>query len=164
MDLKIKGKRALITGSSSGLGEAIAIMLAAEGAEVIIHGRDEKRTRSVAGQINQSGGKAEYATGDLATEEGADHVAAAALANGQIDILVNNAGVYHGQPWMDVTSKEWLDTYNINVVSGVRMIQRLLPQMRKLGWGRVVQIGGITAIQPMAIQPDYMLQWRQDII
>lgn len=155
MDLKIIGKRALITGSSSGLGEAIAIMLAAEGAEVIIHGRDEIRTKSVADKINQSGGKAEYAIGDLATEEGADHVVVAALANGQVDILINNAGVYRGQPWMDVTSKEWLDTYNINVVSGIRMIQRLLPQMRKLGWGRVVQIGGITAIQPMAIQPDY---------
>ncbi|WP_221392150.1 SDR family NAD(P)-dependent oxidoreductase [Dyadobacter sp. NIV53] len=155
MDLKIKGKRALITGSSSGLGEAIAIMLAAEGAEVIIHGRDENRTKSVMDRINQSGGKAEYVIGDLATEEGADSVAAAALANGSVDILVNNAGVYRGQPWMDVSAKEWQDTYNTNVVSGVRMIQRLLPQMLKLGWGRIVQIGGITAIQPMAIQPDY---------
>lgn len=155
MDLKVKGKRALITGSSSGLGEAIAIMLAAEGVEVIVHGRDEERTKSVMDKINQSGGKAEYAIGDLATEEGADHVVKEALANGPVDILINNAGVYHGQPWMDVTAGEWLDTYNINVVSGIRMVQRLLPQMRKLGWGRVVQIGGITAIQPMAIQPDY---------
>lgn len=155
MDLKIKGKRALITGSSSGLGEAIASMLASEGAEVIIHGRDEERTKSVTDKINKFGGKAEYAIGDLTTDDGADRVVAAALANGQVDILINNAGVYRGQPWMDVTPKEWLDTYNINVVSGIRMTQRLLPQMRKLGWGRVVQIGGITAIQPMAIQPDY---------
>jgi len=155
MDLKIKGKRALITGSSSGLGEAIAIMLAAEGAEVIIHGRDLKRTKSVADKINATGGNASYAVGDLATEEGAEIVVNEALAHGQVDILINNAGVYHGQQWMDVTAKEWLDTYNTNVVSGVRMVQRLLPQMRKLGWGRIVQIGGITAIQPMALQPDY---------
>lgn len=155
MDLKVKGKRALITGSSSGLGKAIAIMLAAEGAEVIIHGRDEDRTRFVTEKITQSGGKAEYAIGDLATDEGADRVVKAALVNGQIDILINNAGVYHGQSWMNVTPDEWLSTYNTNVVSGIRMIQRLLPQMRKLGWGRIVQIGGITAIQPMAIQPDY---------
>ena len=155
MDLRIKGKRALITGSSSGLGEAIATMLAAEGAEVIVHGRDEDRTKAVADRINQAGGKAEYAIGDLATEEGADNVVKAALKNGQVDILINNAGVYHGQQWMDVTPKEWLDTYNTNVVSGIRMTQRLLPQMRGLGWGRIVQIGGITAIQPMAIQPDY---------
>lgn len=155
MDLKIKGKRALVTGSSSGLGEAIAIMLAAEGAEVIIHGRDEARTKSVSDKINNSGGKALYVVGDLATEEGADDVVDTALATGQVDILINNAGVYHGQQWMDLSSKEWLDTYNTNVVSGVRMVQRLLPQMRKLGWGRIVQIGGITAIQPMAIQPDY---------
>lgn len=155
MDLKIKGKRALVTGSSSGLGEAIAIMLASEGVEVIVHGRHEDRTKSVTDKINRSGGKAEYVLGDLATEEGADHVAKAALANGQVDILINNAGVYHGQAWMDVTDKEWLDTYNTNVVSGVRMAQRLLPQMRELGWGRVVQVGSIAAIQPMAIQPDY---------
>lgn len=155
MDLKIKGKRALVTGSSSGLGEAIAIMLAAEGAEVIIHGRDEARTKSVSDKINNSGGKALYVVGDLATEEGADDVVDTAMVTGQVDILINNAGVYHGQQWMDLSSKEWLDTYNTNVVSGVRMVQRLLPQMRKLGWGRIVQIGGITAIQPMAIQPDY---------
>lgn len=155
MDLQVKGKRALITGSSSGLGEAIAIMLAAEGVDVIIHGRDEKRTKSVTDKINQSGGKAEYVMGDLASDEGADSIVKAALANGQVDILINNAGVYHGQPWMDVTPKEWLDTYNINVVSGVRMAQRLLPQMRELGWGRIVQIGSIAAMQPIAIQPDY---------
>lgn len=155
MDLQVKGKRALITGSTSGLGEAIAIMLAAEGVEVIIHGRDEARAKSVTEQISQSGGKADYVIGDLSTDEAAEDVVNAALKNGQIDILINNAGVYHGQPWMDVTSKEWLDTYNTNVVSGIRMTQRLLPQMRELGWGRIVQIGGITAIQPMAIQPDY---------
>lgn len=155
MDLRIKGKRALITGSSSGLGEAIAIMLAAEGAEVIVHGRDEERTKAVMDKINQTGGTAFYATGDLTTEEGADRVAAAALEDGQVDILINNAGIYHGQQWMDVTSAEWMETYNTNVVSGIRMVQRLLPQMRGLGWGRIVQIGGITAIQPMAIQPDY---------
>jgi len=155
MDLRVKGKRALVTGASSGLGEAIAIMLATEGAEVIIHGRDEQRTQSVRDKINQSGGKAEYALGDLGTDEGADRVVKAALANGPIDILINNAGVYHGQAWMDVTGKEWLDTYNTNVVSGIRMVQRLLPQMRQLGWGRIVQIGSIAAIQPIAIQPDY---------
>jgi len=155
MDLRVKGKRALVTGSSSGLGEAIAIMLATEGAEVIIHGRDEQRTQSVRDKINQSGGKAEYALGDLGTDEGADRVVKAALANGPIDILINNAGVYHGQAWMDVTGKEWLDIYNTNVVSGIRMVQRLLPQMRQLGWGRIVQIGSIAAIQPIAIQPDY---------
>ncbi|MET1057359.1 MAG: SDR family NAD(P)-dependent oxidoreductase [Pedobacter sp.] len=155
MDLQIKGKRALVTGSSSGLGEAIAIMLAAEGVEVVVHGRDEGRTKAVTDKINQFGGKAAYAIGDLATDEGADDVVKAALVNGPIDILINNAGVYRGQPWMDVTPGEWLQTYNTNVVSGIRMAQRLLPQMRELGWGRVVQVGGITGIQPMAIQPDY---------
>ena len=155
MDLKIKGKRALITGSSSGLGEAIAMMLASEGAAVIIHGRVENRAKSVAQKITESGGKAEYILGDLTTEVGANNVISNALKNGQVDILINNAGVYKGQPWMDVSPQEWLDTYNTNVVSGIRMVQGLLPQMRELGWGRIVQIGGITGIQPMNIQPDY---------
>jgi|GEM_PF-3124666 len=83
MDLKLAGKRALVTGSSSGLGKAIASLLAAVG---------------VAETIRVSGGNAEVALGDLATDAGAEAVASAALTNGPIDILVNNAGVFHSNP------------------------------------------------------------------
>jgi len=88
MDMQLKGKRALVTGSSSGLGEAIAKMLAAEGAAVIIHGRNSGRASEVVAAIVQAGGKAEMANGDLATDAGADAVATAALQSGPIDILV----------------------------------------------------------------------------
>lgn len=155
MDLKLKGKRALVTGSSSGLGEAIVSFLATEGASVIVHGRNEKRSAAIAESIRETGGSAEYVIGDLSTDEGADTVAEAALAGGQIDILVNNMGIYNPQPWMNATVHNWKDTYNNNVLSYVRMIHRLVPQMKGLGWGRIIQIGSSVAIQPMSVQPDY---------
>ncbi|KOG62074.1 MULTISPECIES: SDR family NAD(P)-dependent oxidoreductase [Streptomyces] len=148
MDLRLTGRRALVTGSSSGLGAAIARLLAAEGADVVVHGRDEARTRQVADAI----GAVAVAIGDLATDEGADAVAAAA---GDVDVLVNNAGAYDHLGWEDATPEVWLHTYEVNVVSGVRMIQRLVPRMRERGWGRVIQIGGGLASQPLAMQPHY---------
>jgi len=155
MDMQLKGKRALVTGSSSGLGEAIAMMLAAEGAEVIVHGRDAARVNRVATAIREKGGQAGIALGDLATDEGADAVAAAALSYGAIDVLVNNAGITSHQSWTDANASDWLDIYNANVVSYVRMIQRLVPQMKTLGWGRIIHIGGGLGIQPIREQPHY---------
>jgi len=155
MDLKLKGKRALVTGSSSGLGEAIVRLLAAEGVAVIVHGRNQQRSAAIAESIQETGGLAEYVTGDLSTDQGADKVTQAVLAGGSIDILVNNMGVYHPQPWMTATVQDWSDTYNSNVLSYVRMIHRLLPQMKVSGWGRIIQIGSSAAIQPMTVQPDY---------
>lgn len=150
MDLKLAGRRALVTGSSSGLGAATARLLANEGVAVVVHGRDEARADSVAEQVRADGGKADVALGDLGTDAGADAVAGAALAGGDVDILVNNAGTYQPKSWAETTSQEWLQTYDTNVVSGVRMIQRLVPLMRERGWGRVIQIGGGLAQQPSA--------------
>ncbi|MEV6604067.1 SDR family NAD(P)-dependent oxidoreductase [Kutzneria sp. NPDC051319] len=147
MDLKLKSRRALVTGSSSGLGEAIARLLAEEGAEVVVHGRDRQRTEAVAREIGAS-----VALGDLATDAGADAVAEAA---GEIDVLVNNAGAYDTVGWHESTPQRWQDTYNVNVVAGIRMIHRLVPGMTARGWGRVIQIGGGLAVQPMAMQPHY---------
>jgi len=155
MDLKLVGKRALVTGSSSGLGEAIVKLLAAESVAVVVHGRNEDRANAVAEAIRAGGGKAEVALGDLATDAGADAVAGAALANGPIDILVNNAGILPRQSWMEATAELWQQVYNINVISGVRMIQRLVPQMRERHWGRVIQIGGGLSQQPQATGPQY---------
>ncbi|PZF74125.1 SDR family NAD(P)-dependent oxidoreductase [Taibaiella soli] len=155
MDLKLKGKTALVTGSSSGLGEAIVKMLAAEGAAVIVHGRNQERAERVANEINASGGNARTAIGDLTTDEGADAVAAAALQGGAIDILVNNAGATSHKSWGEASADDWLDIYNNNVVSYVRMIRRIVPQMKLLGWGRLVHIGGGLGIQPIKEQPHY---------
>jgi NAD(P)-dependent dehydrogenase (short-subunit alcohol dehydrogenase family) len=148
MNLGLAGRRALVTGSNSGLGEAIARLLAAEGAHVVVHGRDAGRAHAVAEDI----GAVAVAIGDLTTEEDADAVAAVA---GEIDILVNNAGGYDHVGWDGADPQTWVRTYELNVVSGVRMIRRLVPGMRERGWGRVIQIGGGLASQPTAAQPHY---------
>ncbi len=161
MDLSLAGKRALVTGSSSGIGEAIARLLAAEGVAVVVHGRDECRANAVASAIRAAGGSAEVALGDLTTDAGADAVASAVFAGGPLDILVNNAGVFNNTgamgfiSWTEATATDWALIYNSNVISGVRMIQRLLPQMRERHWGRVIQIGGGLSSQPHAGGPSY---------
>ena len=155
MDLNLKRKRALVTGSSSGLGEAIVKMLAREGAAVVVHGRDGARVAAIAQAIAADGGRVAQTLGDLSIDAGADAVCEQALADGLIDILVNNAGYFGSRNWADTPEDEWLDAYNANVVSGVRMIKRLIPSMRERGWGRVIQIGGGLAQQPMALQPEY---------
>lgn len=155
MNLGLKGKRALVTGSTAGLGEAIAKMLAAEGATVVVHGRSSDRAAAVAEAITALGGRAEIALGDLATDAGADAVADKSNEGGIIDILVNNAGYYHHLNWNTALPDKWIETYEVNVLSAVRMIQRLVPAMRTRGWGRVIQIGGGLASQPIPMQPDY---------
>ncbi|MFD7023472.1 SDR family NAD(P)-dependent oxidoreductase [Promicromonospora sukumoe] len=155
MDLNLSGKRALVTGSSAGLGEATARFLAAEGAAVVIHGRDRGRVESVVEAVRAAGGDATAVLGDLSTDDGAAEVARAATADGPVDVLVNNAGFYRHLSWTDASPQEWADTYNVNVVSGVRMIQHLVPAMRERGWGRVITIGGGLALQPMSTHPQY---------
>lgn len=151
MDLGIKGKRALVTGSSSGIGEGIARMLAREGCFVVVHGRDRARAKAVAADI----GAGACAVGDLATDAGADAVAQVA---GDIDILVNNAGgakVTMRTAWTDVTPEDWLETYQANTMSAVRMIHKFLPGMKDRRWGRIINILSVAATQPIAYGPDY---------
>lgn len=159
MDLQLAGKRALVTGSSAGIGVGIAEMLAAEGVSVVVHGRNAERTRAVAERIAAGGGKTAYAVGSLSTDEGAAEVADAALAAFDgIDILVNNAGgaaEATNPSWFATGTEAWLDTYQSNVLAAVRLIHRLTPGMRERGWGRVINIGTGAAITPTSAQPDY---------
>jgi NAD(P)-dependent dehydrogenase (short-subunit alcohol dehydrogenase family) len=133
MDLQLKEKRALVTGSSSGIGEAIAKSLAKEGVAVVIHGRNKTEANRVVTEICSSGGTAYIALGDLGTEDGALQVADTTIAAlGSVDILVNNAGAYPDHGW-DATPQDWIDFYNTNVISMVRMIQYLVPKMKQSG-------------------------------
>ena len=156
MDLELKGKRALVTGSTAGIGEAIAKTLAAEGAMVVVHGRRALEAERVAREIAAKGGSAEVALGDLARDSDAAAVAEKALAAfGGIDILVNNAGAFPVRDWMSAPPQDWLETYSQNTVSMVRLIQLLLPQMKERGWGRIINIGTNVSITPVPHLPDY---------
>lgn len=159
MDLQLAGKRALVTGSNSGIGRGIARMLAEEGASIVLHGRNVERLEAVRAEFAAAGHTVAVAQGDLATDEGGASVADAALAAfGGIDILVNNAGGASEEDkksWFDVSLDEWLGTFQKNVMAAGRLIHRLTPPMRERGWGRIIQIASAAGTIPTSAQPDY---------
>lgn len=159
MDLQLKGLKALVTGSSSGIGAGIAEVLAAEGVAVVVHGRDEARTRKVAAELGASGATAWPVVGDLATPAGSAAVAAEVLRlTGGVDILVNNAGgkTAAGNPaWFDVPWSDWAGTYEQNVGAAVRLVHALVPHMRARRFGRIVNITSASATQPEATVGEY---------
>ena len=149
MDLRLKNKRALVTGSTSGIGEQIAKTLAGEGVRVIVHGRRAGEAQRVVQEITTAGGSAVAAVGDLGSDqETAQVVATAMSAFGGIDILVNNAGAFPMKPWLQSTAAEWVDLYNANVGSVVRLVTQLVPAMMERKWGRVIMIGSFLGPMP----------------
>ncbi len=158
MDLQLKGKRALVTGSSSGIGAAIALELAAEGVDIVVHGRDRERAEATARAVEKKGVRAAITIGDLMSDEAAETIGAQAVeAFGGIDILVNNAAavLLMDEPkWDQVTASDWVNQYNLNVASAIRLILLLTPQMRERQWGRVVNISS-TAAQNFQVLFEY---------
>jgi NAD(P)-dependent dehydrogenase (short-subunit alcohol dehydrogenase family) len=149
MDLKLKGKRALVTGSTTGIGEAIVRRLAAEGVRVIVHGRDATQGKRLLSALRADGTETALALGDLITDAVADHVVSQALeAFEGVDILVNNAGRFFGQPWVDTEPAEWNSIYNNNVTSMVRVSRRLAPMMSERRWGRIINIASTIGLMP----------------
>jgi len=149
MDLNLKGKRALVTGSTGGIGEAIVRALAQEGVRVVIHGRNELAAELVASRIRSVGGEAAMVLGDLSNDRTASHVAEYALdAFGGLDIVVNNVGVAEEDSWDEPRASVWQDTFNTNTFSTVRLVEHLLPQMRDLEWGRFIQVTSMSGIYP----------------
>lgn len=156
MDVKLKGKTALVTGSSTGIGKAIAKALAREGVYVLIHGRNEHELQQTLEEIAQEGGKASSIKGDLSNDEEARNVSQKGLeVSGGVDILINNAGSFLMTNWDEISTSEWLQMYNSNVVSMVRMIQWLMPPMKKKKWGRIIQISSTFGIHPPKGMADY---------
>ncbi|MCX4091467.1 SDR family NAD(P)-dependent oxidoreductase [Nocardia sp. alder85J] len=157
MDLALNGKRALVTGSTSGIGQAIALALAAEGVAVVVHGRDATRAAAVVDDIRADGGLAATATGDLTDDDAAAAVAQQATqAFGGIDILVDNmGGTAATDGWSDPDPRDWMALYDSNVLSAVRLIGALTPAMRTVGWGRVIQIGSGAHPNPLPQRAAY---------
>ncbi len=142
MQLGLSDKTALVTGSTAGIGRAIARELLTEGATVVVNGRDRDRTARAAQELateTGAGGRAIPVAGDVATAEGArtilDHLEAAAPA---IDILVNNAGIFEPRPFFEISDDEWLSMFETNVLSGIRLARALAPGMVDRGHGRIV--------------------------
>ncbi|MBM3925064.1 MAG: SDR family NAD(P)-dependent oxidoreductase [SAR202 cluster bacterium] len=156
MDLQLRGKRALVTGSTRGIGAAIAKALAWAGASVVVHGRDREAAKRVVREIGSAKGKAFVSLGDLSVDVEAERVAEEAESSmGGVDILVNNAGIYPSRDWWRAKPEEWADIYNTNVVSIVRVVHRLAPSMKERGWGRIINIGSGAALQPSLAMPDF---------
>jgi NAD(P)-dependent dehydrogenase (short-subunit alcohol dehydrogenase family) len=144
MQLDLKGLRALVTGSTSGIGRATARTLAACGAELVINGRSSERVDETVADLRAAGGKAEPAVGDLATAEGCQLVIDQA---GDLDILVNNAAWIGFKPAFEIPDEDWVRSFEVNVLAGVRLTRHYGPMMRDKGWGRIVFISSESGIQ-----------------
>jgi NAD(P)-dependent dehydrogenase (short-subunit alcohol dehydrogenase family) len=146
MDLRLNDKTALVTGSTAGIGFAIAQALAKEGASVIVNGRSDKRVDAAVKKIQNSGarGKLQGIAADLGTVDG---VRRTIDGFPQVDILVNNLGIYEPKPFEQITDDDWLRFFEVNVLSGVRLSRHYLPGMKERDWGRVVFISSESAVQ-----------------
>ena len=139
MDYGLKNKTALITGSTSGIGFAIAGLLLSEGVRVIINGRTEE---SVAGAVARLKAEHPMASVQGIAADFADKESVSALIKNTdtVDILVNNVGIYTSQSFEDTRDVDWYRLFEVNVMSGVRLSRALLPKMRQRGWGRIIFI------------------------
>ncbi len=154
MDLQLNGKRALVTGSTSGIGFATARELAAEGAHVVLNGRDPVRLSSAVARIQAEMPEAvvDGVVADLSTAAGCQQLLAAA---GELDILVNNLGIFEPKPFESIGDDDWLRFFEVNVMSGVRLSRHHLPRMKARNWGRIVFISSESGICPPAEMVHY---------
>ncbi len=146
MNLELDGRLALVTGSTAGIGYAIAEALAREGARVIVNGRTEKRVEHALKQIRSSAPQAKLE--GLAADQGdADGVLAAIQRFPDVEILVNNVGIFELQSFGQIRDEDWFRLFEVNVMSGVRLSRAYLPGMKKRNWGRIVFISSESAVQ-----------------
>ncbi|GAB7534590.1 SDR family NAD(P)-dependent oxidoreductase [Burkholderia sp. 3C] len=154
MKIDLGGKRAIVSGSTAGIGLAIARGLAAVGARVIVTGRTEARVRHAIDDIRSTvpGAALDGVAADLATAAGAGALAERVA---DADILVNNLGTAVPKPFGELTDDDWLSLFNFNVMSGVRLTRRYLPGMVDRGWGRVVFISSESGLHIPKDMIDY---------
>ena len=145
MDLQLTSKKALVTGSTSGIGFAIASLLAEEGASVVVNGRSGPRVDEAVQRIRTERKNAQV-TGipaDLGTKEGVNLLVRDLPF---VDILVNNLGIFEPKPFVEITDEDWLRFFEVNVLSGVRLSRFYLPQMLQKNWGRIVFISSESGV------------------
>ena len=140
MQIDLTGRVALVTGSSAGIGRAIATSLSRAGADVVVNGRDAGRVRSVAEELGGLG-----IVADVGTAEGAERLVTELP---EVDILVNNTGAFPARPVFEIDDAEWRDIFEINVLSGIRLTRHYARGMASRGHGRVVFISSEAGVQP----------------
>lgn len=145
MHIDLSGKTALVTGSTAGIGHAIAKGLAATGANVVVNGRTQAKVDAAAEAIRNAakGGKVFGIAADVATAEGC---AALIKALPDVDILINNAGIFEPKGFFDIPDADWQRVFDVNVMSGVRLSRAYMPGMLKRNWGRIVFISSESAL------------------
>ena len=146
MDLQLTDKTALVTGSTGGIGFAIAILLAAEGARVIVNGRGATRVSEALAKIRSQHPAAllEAFAGDLSTEAATADLTKRFPA---VDILINNLGIFEPKPFAEIPDEDWRRLFEVNVLSGVRLSRAYLPGMLQKNWGRIIFISSESALQ-----------------
>jgi NAD(P)-dependent dehydrogenase (short-subunit alcohol dehydrogenase family) len=145
MDLQLQGKTALVTGSTGGIGYGIAKVLLAENAQVIINGRTQDSVDRAIASLKQATGRAPLGfAGDMGK---ADDIARLAKAYPSVDILINNVGRFVPHEFLQSTDQDWYETFDLNVMSGVRLSRAYLPGMKQRNWGRIIFISSESALQ-----------------
>jgi NAD(P)-dependent dehydrogenase (short-subunit alcohol dehydrogenase family) len=146
MDLQLVDKRAVVTGSTAGIGFAIAEALAKEGASVVINGRTERRVNEAVNKLRASGvrGKVQGVAADVGTVEGTNKLI---RCFPDAEILVNNAGIFEVKPFEQIDDDDWKRFFEVNVLSGVRLSRHYLRGMKERNWGRIVFISSESALQ-----------------
>jgi NAD(P)-dependent dehydrogenase (short-subunit alcohol dehydrogenase family) len=144
MNLQLEGRLALVSGSTAGIGHAIATALAAEGARVIVNGRTQAAVDAALARIAPTAGGEVIGFADLSTATAAEALVA---AHPGIEILVNNLGIFEPKPFEAISDPEWTRFFEVNVLSGVRLARLVLPAMKRRNWGRIVFISSESAVQ-----------------
>ncbi len=145
MDLQLQGKLALVSGSTAGIGYAIARTLAQEGARVIVNGRTKAAVDEAVARIRaETGGTAEGEAGDLSQADVAEDLV---RRHPGIGILVNNLGIFEPKPFEEIPDEDWRRFFDVNVLSGVRLARLVLPAMRQADWGRIIFISSESGVQ-----------------
>jgi NAD(P)-dependent dehydrogenase (short-subunit alcohol dehydrogenase family) len=145
MDLQLKDKLSLVTGSTAGIGYAIAEALVAEGAKVIINGRSQESVdKAITTLTPKAAGDVLGFTGDLSKAETAVHLA---QKYPDVEILINNLGIFEPLPFEDIPDDDWRRFFEVNVLSGVRLSRLYLPSMKERNWGRIVFISSESGVQ-----------------
>lgn len=146
MDLQLNGKKALVSGSTKGIGLAIAVALAREGVHVVLNGRSDDSLAAAREKITYVLPDAviESFKGDLSLAGDVDRLLRQVPS---LDILVNNLGIFEPKPFEEITDAEWLRFFEVNVLSGVRLARAYLPGMKEQNWGRIVFISSESGIQ-----------------